>query len=58
MPAPTLDTWALVLAGGDGGRLQQLTTTDAGEASNHSGSRGGAAIAIIRQYIEKQLSLH
>ena len=32
MPTPTRDTWTLVLAGGDGGRLQQLTTTDAGEA--------------------------
>jgi mannose-1-phosphate guanylyltransferase len=30
--APSLDVWAVVLAGGDGNRLRQLTTTDAGEA--------------------------
>jgi mannose-1-phosphate guanylyltransferase len=28
----SLDVWAVVLAGGDGSRLRQLTTTDAGEA--------------------------
>jgi mannose-1-phosphate guanylyltransferase len=30
--APALDVWAMVLAGGDGSRLRELTMTDAGEA--------------------------
>jgi mannose-1-phosphate guanylyltransferase len=29
---PARDVWAVVLAGGDGSRLRELTTTDAGEA--------------------------